>query len=311
MKKISILIPFYNEEKTIDELVLRLNEFLTNKEYDPEVIFIDDGSTDNSFKLLKSKNIKFKSKIIKLSKNFGSHPATRAGLKVCSGNYAIALPSDLQDPLELIDQSYASIKDKSMDVIYCQRKSTQNSFLNSLFSNFYSFLMKRYVNKNYPKMGFDVVMISRKIIDLLNINIEDHSNLQLQILNLGFSFDKIYYDKKKRHNGKSKWTINKKLKLFIDSFIGFSLAPIRFVTIIGLILFLIGIIWTIQIIVYKFLIGDIVQGWTALSSILFLGFGITNLSLGILAEYIWRNLEATRNRPVFIIDEIFETKINS
>ncbi|MDX5438347.1 MAG: glycosyl transferase family 2, partial [Pontibacter sp.] len=114
------------------------------------------------------------------------------------------------------------------------------------------------------------------------------------------------YDKKARLVGKSKWTISKKIKLLIDSFVAFSFAPIRLVSFIGIVFFLLGIMWSGYIIFRKIMFDDLASGWPALLSILMVGFGVTNISLGIIAEYLWRTLDASRKRPVFVIDEIVE-----
>jgi dolichol-phosphate mannosyltransferase len=169
-------------------------------------------------------------------------------------------------------------------------------------------MMKKYAMPNYPDNGFDIVMFNKKIQDNLNHNIEANSSVFLQILNLGYKQNTILYNKQVRKNGKSKWTISKKIKLFIDSFVAFSFAPIRFVTIIGFILFAIGLIWSSYVIIRKVFYDDLISGWPTLISILLIGFGITNISLGIIAEYLWRTMDYSRNRPVFIIDEIIDLK---
>jgi len=168
--------------------------------------------------------------------------------------------------------------------------------------------MKKYVTSTYPEKGFDIVMFSKKAGEIINKNIESNSSIFLQILTLGFSQDFIFYDKQPREKGVSKWTLSKKSKLFIDSFIAFSYAPIRFVTIIGLIIFILGIFFATYLLWRKMMYNDLVSGWAMMMSIIAIGFGITNISLGILAEYLWRTLDASRKRPVFIVDDIIELK---
>ena len=164
--------------------------------------------------------------------------------------------------------------------------------------------MKKYAIASYPEKGFDIVMFNKKVQLCLNQTIESNSSVFLQILILGFKQSSISYKKESRKKGKSKWTLSKKIKLLVDSFIAFSYAPIRFVTLIGTTLFIIGLIWTGYIITRKLVYNDLEEGWPALISILTIGFGITNISLGIIAEYLWRTLDSARKRPVFIINEI-------
>lgn len=309
-RKISIIIPFLNEEENIPNLIGSLDQFFKKKQLlSCEVVFVDDGSTDASIHvLLKGLNrCHFSAKVIKLSKNFGSHAAVRAGLLSASGDCAMFLAADQQDPLELISDLLNKI-DEGYDIVFALRGNTASGFLERLFTKTYAFLMHKYVHKNYPVNGFDVVLFNRKVIDNLNKNIESNSSILLQILIMGFKQAYILYEKVPRQKGSSKWTLGKKVKLFMDSFIAFSFTPIRFVTVIGIIFFLVGIGWTLYISLRKIYYDDLTTGWPMLTSILFLGFGLTNISLGIIAEYLWRTLDVSRRRPVFIIDEIIELK---
>jgi glycosyltransferase involved in cell wall biosynthesis len=304
---ISIIIPFYNEEEGIPSLTAALSQYVKSaKDFTVEVIFVNDGSEDNSLKILKQGSpYAFETKVISLSKNYGSHAALRAGILNASGDYIVFMYADLQDPLEIIGRMYDKCK-QGCEIAWAVRKNTNNGPVEKTFSMFYSAMMKKYAIATYPKKGFDVVMFSKKVQANLNATIEANSSIFLQILQLGYKQETIEYDKQLRTKGKSKWTLKKKIKLFIDSFVAFSYAPIRFVTIMGFAFFLIGLCWTGYIMYRKFFVGDIASGWPALVSILFFGFGVTNISLGIIAEYLWRTFDVSRNRPVFIIDEITE-----
>jgi polyisoprenyl-phosphate glycosyltransferase len=276
-----------------------------------EVIFVDDGSTDNSSEEF-SKHFKgrsFSGKVIRLSKNYGSHAAVRAGLVNATGDYAMFLPADLQDPPELIMQLSAKTSE-GYDIVFASRETTGTGFFARMFTKRYASLMRKHVHKNYPANGFDVVFFNRKVIDNLNKNVEANSSIMLQILTMGFKQAFVSYNKAPRKAGKSKWTFSKKIKLFIDSFVAFSYAPIRLVTITGILLFIFGILWASYLIIRKLVYNDLESGWPALMSVLMTGFGITNISLGIIAEYLWRTLDSSRKRPVFIIDEIIELQKN-
>lgn len=307
MYQFSILIPFLNEEDNIEFLCKSLDIFFENKNLRLEIIFIDDGSTDNSYQILsdyKFRNVQ--AKIIKFSKNYGSHAALRAGILHAKGDYISFCYADLQDPLELQIRMYEICKNLKADIVWANRKSTNLSFGTKIFSEFYAKLMKKYAFKDFPEKGFDVCMFNKKVAIELNKNIESNSSIFLQILGLGFKQTYIEYDKLERKKGNSKWTLQKKIKLFIDSFVAFSYAPIRFVSILGITFFFFGIIYSIYLLIRSIFIGDLSPGWPMLISILMLGFGLTNISLGIIAEYLWRTLDASRNRPLFVIDEILE-----
>lgn len=306
-KGISIIIPLYNEAEGIAVLVNSLNDFFADKNETPiEIIFVNDGSTDSSFEILKQQSFKkYSVQLISFSKNFGSHAALRAGILNAKMEYVTFMYADLQDPLELVFQMHTEAI-KGVDIIWANRNNTNNSFFEKLFSGFYAKLMQKFAFSNFPDKGFDIVFFNSKVTQQINDNIESNSSIFLQILGMGFSQTSILYDKKERKIGKSKWTISKKIKLLIDSFVAFSYAPIRFVSLVGILFFTFGILWTIYIIARKIIFDDLASGWPALTSILLLGFGVTNIGLGIIAEYLWRTLDASRKRPVFIIDEIVE-----
>ena len=245
------------------------------------------------------------SKVISFSQNYGSHAALRAGIMHAKGEYITFLYADLQDPIANVTNMYFKAIEGN-DIVWAYRSATKNSFFERAFSKYYARLMQKYVNRRYPDRGFDVVLFNRKVADAVNKNIEANSSVFLQILNLGFKQDFIEYQKSARLSGKSKWTLSKKIKLLIDSFVAFSFAPIRLVSVMGFLFFIAGSLWTFYIIFRKIFFNDLSAGWPALVSILMIGFGITNISLGIIAEYLWRTLDASRKRPVYIIDEVIE-----
>lgn len=304
---LSLIIPIYNEYDGIPFLVQNLNDFFgEHRHLLPEVIFVNDGSKDGSVERLQEmKHETYKAKIISLSRNFGSHAALRAGISISTGELVCFNYADLQDPLELILQMEEKTKEGN-EIIWAHRESTKVSLGEKTFSSVYAYLMKKFAFSNFPEKGFDIVMFNKKVATQVKNNVEANSSIFLQILGMGFRQASISYKKRERKTGVSKWTMAKKVKLFIDSFVAFSYAPIRLVTIIGISMFFIGSLWTIYIILRTLIYHNLASGWPALVSILTIGFGITNISLGIIAEYLWRTLDASRKRPVFIIDKIVE-----
>jgi polyisoprenyl-phosphate glycosyltransferase len=303
---ITVIIPFLNEEDNIDRLGSGLLSFTESRpDLVFEIILVNDGSKDNSVEAIKKTKFPKLTRLISLSQNFGSHAALRAGIMHAKGKYITFVYADLQDPIDNITRMYDKVLE-GKDIVWAHRAGTENSLFERTFSKFYSRLMKKYVNKNYPPKGFDVVLFNQKVATELNKNIEANSSIFLQILNLGFEQDYIEYQKTARKAGKSKWTMAKKIKLFIDSFVAFSFFPIRLVSYVGILFFVVGVIWAAYIVIRKILFDDLAAGWPATLSILMVGFGVTNISLGIIAEYLWRTLDASRKRPVFIIDKIIE-----
>jgi dolichol-phosphate mannosyltransferase len=303
---ISIIIPFYNEEATLERLAKELSCFVeANPGLRFEILLVNDGSTDRSRELVLKNQFPKHTRLINLSQNYGSHAALRAGISKAKGLYLTFSYADLQDPLDTIVAMHQQIS-KGYDIVWAYRKNTQNTFLEKVFSKLYANLMRRYVTPKYPLQGFDVIMFTAKVACEVSRNAEANSNIFLQILTLGFKSSYILYEKQARKAGKSKWTLSKKIKLLIDSFVAFSFAPIRLVSLVGVLFFLFGCIWTGYIIFRKIVFDDLAAGWPALLSILMIGFGITNISLGIIAEYLWRTLDASRKRPLYIIEEMIE-----
>jgi len=306
---VSILIPFLNESPNISRLTGELNSFCADNPGKVfEIIFIDDGSKDNSVELLQTFKMNCRSRVIRFSKNFGAHAALRAGISKAEGRFITFMYADLQDPLSLINELYEKCNGEGNDICWASRANLTTGIFQKAFSKLYASLIKKYVSKDFPENGFDIVMFNKKVQEVLNSNIENNSSIFLQILTLGFKSKAITYTKTERKAGQSKWTFSKRVKLMIDSFVSFSYAPIRFVTAIGIILFIIGIGFSVYLAIRKLVYNDLVTGWPMLISILMIGFGITNISLGIIAEYLWRTLDVARKRPVFIIDEIIELK---
>ena len=304
---ISLVIPIYNEYEGIPYLVENLSQFFgENNNLRPEVIFVNDGSKDGSVeRLAEMQHKNYKAKIISLSRNFGSHAALRAGISIANGEFVCFNYADLQDPLELILQMETKSREGN-EIIWAHRESTKVSWGEKTFSSAYAYLMKKFAFSNFPEKGFDIVMFNRKVAEQVRNNVEANSSIFLQILGMGYKQTSISYKKRERKTGVSKWTLSKKIKLFIDSFVAFSYAPIRMVTIVGIAMFVFGLLWTVYIILRTLIFHNLASGWPALVSILMIGFGITNISLGIIAEYLWRTLDASRKRPVFIIDKILE-----
>lgn len=303
---ISIIIPFLNEAENINFLSKELGIFVKkNASLSIEIILVNDGSTDQSVNSIINAEFPKNTKLISLSQNYGSHAALRSGVTVAKGDFITFIYADLQDPLDSITEMYNKALN-GKDIIWGYRKKVNNPYFEKKISGLYSSLMKKYVNSKYPENGFDIALFNKKVAASLNSNIESNSSIFLQILNFGYRQDYVEYDKIERKFGKSKWTFAKKIKLFVDSFVAFSYTPIRLVSYVGMLFFVIGIIWTFYIIGRKLIYDDLERGWPALIAILMVGFGITNISLGIIAEYLWRTLDASRKRPVFIIDEIIE-----
>ena len=304
MSKLSIVIPVYYNADTLPSLYKDMQANILTKLSDYEIVMVDDGSGDTSWDEMEKiaandKNVK----LVKLSRNFGSHAAVLAGLSACTGDCATVKSADLQEPSEMILQMYNSWEEGNK-VVLAIRSDREESLLQKIFSNFYYWLVRKLAIPSMPKGGFDCYLIDRKVVEVLKLLDERNSAITLQILWAGFKTDFVYYIRKRREVGHSRWTFAKKIKLLVDSLVSFSFVPIRFMSVVGTLFFIASIVWGLSVILSKVFGSIQVQGWTTLMILLLFSSGLIMLTLGILGEYIWRSMDAARNRPVYIIDQI-------
>lgn len=305
---ISIIVPFLNEELTLPTFCDTMLAYVESLSFSVEFVFVNDGSTDRSLRILQEYPFdgRISVKVVNLSRNYGFHSAVRAGLMNAAYDICTWFSADLQEPLEIIPIAFEKLREGKCEVVYFSKRTVDVSKLNRLCSKVYSHLMQKYAIKTYSVDGIATVVFGKKIKDILNKNVERNSMIVLQIMDMGFAYESIPLDYHSRTAGESKWSLSKKIKLFIDSFVAFSYMPIRFVSIVGIFMFMIGMIVGIFTIVNKVLNPLAPAGYSTIVCIIAMGFGITNISLGVIAEYIWRTLDVARDRPVFVVSDVYE-----
>lgn len=304
MNKLSIVVPIYKNQDNIRPFY---NDFTDNiKPFidDYEIIMVHDASPDGSWNIMKeiaeSDN---KIKLIKLSRNFGAIAASFTGIQYSEGDCVTVKACDLQEPPELTVNMYNMWKNGSKSVIAI-RESRDDPWHTTIFSNMYYWLIRKMVISDMPIGGFDTYLIDRKIANKIVAINDKNSPITLQILWMGFGPDKTYYERRKREIGKSSWTFSKKMKLFVDSLIGFSYIPIRFMSVIGLVFSFGSIVWGIYMIIVR-LMGKIpVQGYTTIIVLILFSSGLIMFTLGLLGEYVWRTLDASKKRPISVVEEM-------
>lgn len=300
---ISVLIPFLNEEETIDAMFNRFTEINSRyPNYEFEYILVDDGSTDDSVKKIRSyKDDLLNIKLISFSRNFGSHAAISSGLEECQGDCAIVLGADLQEPPELIDSFLAEFE-QGNEVVWGIRNVRSAKGLGGLFSKAFSKLFHRFSEiKTYPEEGPSGVLIARNVIDVVTKMSERNRNILGLIAWSGFHQSRVEYIQDPRLAGVSKWTKKRLLKLAVDSFVQFSSAPIRGMSYVGAITAFLGFFYAFIIIIQHLLLSNGPSGWATVSVLILVIGGIQLIMLGVLGEYIWRGTEETRSRPLFIV----------
>jgi dolichol-phosphate mannosyltransferase len=307
MAKLSIIIPCYYNELNIpvtsQELIANEQNFELVTEF--EYILVDDGSKDNTYQeLIKFKNqYPAKVKVIKLSGNFGSYNAILAGMKYATGNCCVVCPADLQDPIDLIPKMM-NYWEKGVKLVIGNRQDRKDPFLSKLLASIFQYLMRKFALKELPKGGFDFVLFDQQIKEEIVRMDEKNSNSLYLMLYLKYDYVNIPYTRKKREIGRSRWTFKKKLKLFIDSFVAFSYLPIRMITVLGLVLGGTSILYAFYILYQRFSGNIEVEGWTTMMIVLLFVSSFQMIALGVLGEYLWRTLDASRKRPNYVIENI-------
>lgn len=310
--KVSIVIPVYYNEDNLLPLYDDIKQKIIDKiEYDYEIIMVNDGSKDNSYKYMKyiaglDRNVK----IYSLSRNFGSHACILCGLSKATGDCAVVKSADLQEPTELMLEMVKKWM-QGYNVILAEREGRDEKRRQIFWSNLYYWLVRKIALPQMPKTGFDVCLLDRKVIEVLMKLDERNSALTGQILWSGFRTATVKYRRLARTAGESRWTIKKKIRLVSDTLFSFSTLPITVVSVIGCLSFTGSILWAIVVFMFK-LFGKItVSGWTTLFIFNLFSFGVIMLTLGILGGYLWRTFDASRNRPPYIIEDEGEEVIRN
>lgn len=306
--ELSILVPVFNEEDNVSLMFERirntvngmLDEFPEVADY--EVIFINDGSSDQSIRIIKQLSREYRQVCyINFSRNFGHQIAVSAGLDYATGNAVVIIDGDLQDPPELIHKLYAKWKE-GYEVVYAQRTDRQGETLFKKYSAkmFYK-LITRITSVEMPVDTGDFRIIDRKIVQVLRHMPEKDKFLRGQIAWTGFRQIGIPYEREARHKGETGYTFSVMLRLALDGITAFSHFPLKIATLTGFVAFFASIVMIIYALTAQFT-GATVQGWT--STIIIVAFigGVQLFCLGIIGEYIIRLITNIRNRPLYIIE---------
>jgi len=299
----SIVIPVYKEEASIPDLLMALRGIGTRLNSALEVVFVVDGSPDQSFQRLASElsTLPFKSKLIALSRNFGSFAAIRVGLEKASGPYFAVMTADLQEPDDLIVAFFEELAKDETDVVVGARQSRDDPFLSKATSQVFWFLYRKLVQPELPRGGIDVFGCNAAFRrELLRLE-ESHSSLVGLLVWLGFRRKAIPYKRARRQHGKSAWTFARKMRYLVDSLFSFSDLPIKVLLWIGSIGIVISLIFSV-IVLWARLSGRIhVPGYSPIVlTVTFFG-SINLICFGIVGSYVWRAYENTKKRPGAVV----------
>lgn len=305
---LSVVIPIYNDEEVLPELYRRLKEVLTDNYDKYEIIFIDDGSNDNSYNLLLNihktdKNIK----ILKQARNFGQANSIAAGLNYAKGDIIVLMDSDLQDRPEDIPTLIQALKKNNVSMAIAKWESRDDSFRKKIASWIFYKFSQRITTIRYEK-GLGVFRAIRKsaIIDLINIPEVTGTILSLLYWS-GTSYIAVPLKRDARYAGTTGYTLKKMLSLSADRIFSYSQFPTKLITNTGLLIGFLSIITGVFFILRKYFLGSVLPGWTSLIVIISFLFGLNFIFLGLLGEYIGRIYLETKKRPKYVTEIILDT----
>ena len=311
MKKVSILIPAYNEEEVLYTLYDRLENVINKlNNYEFEVLLINDGSKDNTLNILRELRKRDKRMCyINLSRNYGKETAMIAGLDYVTGDCCIILDADLQDPPELIEEML-KYWEQGYDDVYAKRKSRAGeSFMKKFTSSLFYKMLQKSTRIPIQKNTGDFRLLDRRCVDALIKFRESERYTKGMFSWIGFNKKEILFDRDPRVAGSTKWNYWKLIDLAIEGITSFTTKPLRISSFLGVIISFCAFVYIVIIIARTLIMGEAVKGYPSLMAvILFLG-GVQLLSLGIIGEYIGRVFNETKRRPLYFVEEYNGEKV--
>jgi glycosyltransferase involved in cell wall biosynthesis len=313
MKKITILVPAYNEEEVLQQLYYRLNNVIsTIPFYEFEILIINDGSKDSTLQIIKllrekDQNISY----VNLSRNFGKEIAMIAGLDYAAGDAVIIIDADLQDPPELIPEMIR-YWEKGYDDVYAKRRSRSGeSWVKKLSASLFYKVLQKMTRIPIQKNTGDFRLLDFRCVEALKQIRETQRYTKGMFSWIGYNKKEILFDRDPRAAGKTKWNYIKLMDLAIEGITSFTTTPLRISALFGCVISLLAFVYMIWIIAKTLLYGENVAGYPSLMVvILFLG-GIQLISLGIIGEYLGRIFNETKNRPLYFVDEFNNGKVTN
>jgi polyisoprenyl-phosphate glycosyltransferase len=300
---LSLVIPVYNNLESLPRLLRELEAFSERLPDDLEVVFVVDGATDGSDRYLREHlpTWRVASRLIELSRNFGSFPAIAGGLEQASGDVIAVMAADLQEPVDLILEFQRLLAAGEADVVFGVRKRRGDPFWSRWLSEIFWRLYRRFVVSDMPQGGVDVFGCTRQVRDRLMELKESHTNLVALVLWVGFRRAFVPYDRQPRLEGRSQWTVGRKLRYAIDSVFSFTDLPIRALLFLGVAGTAFAAAAAVTVFVMWALGRIPVLGYTPLMLVITFFGGLTALGLGIVGQYLWLSLQNTRRRPNYIV----------
>lgn len=312
MVDVSIIVPVYFNCESLAILFNRISndviEKNTNRTF--EIIFIDDGSKDRSLDVLLSLRHANPDyiKVIKFTRNFGQGSAMTAGFIMSKGRFVVNIDADLQDPPELINHMIEAHFEESYDIVVGIRQERKESLYRRAGSSIWYKTLRKLTFQEFPEKGFNYFGISEKVKNIVLQNVSNGTPFSnVLIVWTGFPTKYLSYTRQNRQHGRSRFGFFKKIKAMFDYLISFSFFPIRMMTVLGITISFLGFAYAALILYARIFGGEVpFKGWAPIMVLILILSGFQMLMLGIIGEYLWRTLDTTRKRSLYVIEKIFE-----
>lgn len=308
MEKISIIVPCYNEEEALPffyKEICAVAESFREKAVEMEFIFMDDGSKDNTLDVIKEyaasdERVHY----ISFSRNFGKEAAIYAGLETCTGDYAVLMDADLQDPPSLLMEMYTAVKEEGYDSVATRRVTRKGEpVIRSFFARMFYRIMNKMSDVDLVDGARDYRLMKRVMVDAI-LSMPEYNRFTKGIFGwIGFKTKWIEYENTERVAGETKWSFWKLFKYSLEGITGFSTMPLMVASWLGVLMCVISVIAIIFVIVRQLAFGGSAFGWPSLVCIIVLLGGIQLLCIGILGQYLAKTYLESKNRPIYIAKE--------
>ena len=299
MSLISIVVPCFNEEESINPFFNEINKYLDNHNH--EVIFINDGSTDDTLDNIKKlPDVKY----ISFSRNFGKEAALYAGLEKSCGDYVIIMDVDMQDPPNLLPKLINTIENSSYDIVATRRVSRKGEpKIKSFGARLFYRLINNLTELELVDGARDYRIMTRQVVDAI-LKLEEHNRFSKGLFNwIGFNTKWIEYENVERAVGETSWSFLGLIRYSIEGIVSFSTIPLSISTFLGIIFSIIAFVMIIIVVIKNLMFGDPVQGWASTICVILLLGGIQLFTIGILGKYLEKTYIETKKRPIYIIKE--------
>ena len=303
--EVSVVVPVFNEELVIEEFFHRMTQTLKKARVNYEFVFVDDGSFDGSYELLKKckKEDPPRVRLLRLARNFGHQLAITAGLRAAQGKAVVVVDCDLQDPPEMVLEFIRKWKEGYSVVYGIRTERKGETFFKRITARMFYKLIRLLTTIDIPENAGDFYLLDRVVVDILNRMEERHRFIRGLIVWVGFKRIGIGYSRAPRFAGRTKYGLWRMIKFAFDAATSFSFAPLRGILFLGSVICVLAFVGILVIIYLKLFTDRTVVGWTSLMAVVLFMGGIQLLAIGLIGEYIARIGDDVKDRPLYTIQE--------